>query len=724
VPVNDWWSLVAGSVVGIAVCLPFFPGWLFLLDSVPGSHSPIIPAFFWGTGNGITSGVLFAIVSSSLVHLLGAVGSWLPILLVFPIGTLTMGRLVDGGLLRRLTAGLFYVANPFVFDRVFAGDVPFLLGYALLPAAVASAHRLATRRGTPWSLALWVAALVALSPHFAWIVVVPVLALLATGWRQLRAWLAALAAAAAALAMSLYVVVPPIASGTKAVGLANQLAAYRTTGDARVGLYVNILGLYGFWRSGPVEPKSIFSGWPAILLAILLITGLGIQAAIRDRAVRRLSAALLVAAVVGYFLALGPQGPTAAAYRYALVHIPGFVVMRESEKFSALLALAIAFGFGWGSEQLVDLFHRHTWAPVLITVLLPFGYTPNLLGGLGGQVTASQYPQDWGRAAQLIDRGGGGTVVIFPWNLYLSDPLTSGRVTAEPGRGVFGSAVMSSDPGVGYDFSGQSRSDQAVQYLTTHGFETTHAGALLGQLGVRWIVLEKAEGFTSYSWLARQSDITRVLDGPTIEVWRVLENGLAPRFDTHLVAVRDELGLVEHAAVLAKQAPMVSAAAGASPTGLEDPSTIPTGSGVATRESPVAWRVAAGHRGYIVLPIPYAKGWVLGDHDGFALPTGNLAVYSTGVGGQLRYRPWGAIVTSYWLSLAAVALTLVLYGLTRRARARSAHGRSARRARRARRPGQRRSLGVDEDTSGRVTGGSTAIATAADAGLETEVRPG
>ena len=48
-----------------------------------------------------------------------------------------MARLLRAAVLpARLGAGLFYAVNPFVFDRLYAGQLGVLLGYALLPFAV------------------------------------------------------------------------------------------------------------------------------------------------------------------------------------------------------------------------------------------------------------------------------------------------------------------------------------------------------------------------------------------------------------------------------------------------------------------------------------------------------------------------------------------------------------------------------------------------------------
>ena len=71
-----------------------------------------------------------------------------------------MGRLVGGRQWARLGAATLFAVNPFVFQRLYAGHIALLLGYALLPLVVRSMVRAVDNRGvarlTP---VLWMALL-------------------------------------------------------------------------------------------------------------------------------------------------------------------------------------------------------------------------------------------------------------------------------------------------------------------------------------------------------------------------------------------------------------------------------------------------------------------------------------------------------------------------------------------------------------------------------------
>ena len=200
----------------------------------------------------------------------------------------------------------------------------------------------------------WSAAAVMMSEHFAWILVPVTAGILLTRPRRGRASLRLAGAALGAAAISSYLLVAPVLAGTSPAGPLAQLAAYRTQPDQRLGLLANVAGLYGFFRPGPTKPKNLISGWPAVLAALLLVVAIGYAAVLRDPARRRNGLAVLAAGVAGYFLALGDQGPTGGLFRLAYEHVPGFVMMREPDKFAVLTALAYACGLGWGIDWLAS----------------------------------------------------------------------------------------------------------------------------------------------------------------------------------------------------------------------------------------------------------------------------------------------------------------------------------------------------------------------------------
>jgi len=634
-----------GALLALGICLPLLgSGALWLLDWVSGPHTPLVPPDALGLAGGLVSGVPFTIVANWLVRNFAGTGTWIPLVAVFPLAAWGASRLVGGPNRARVAAATFYCVNPFVFQRIYAGHLGLLLGYALLPFAVASA--LHFMRVGNWLLptpALWWAVLTALSPHFAWIYAIVLVAAWLTEQPARLISLGRLVAVGAMfLLFSVYFLLPttqtqlPVNTRT-----ASDLAAYATTGDPHLGLFANVLGLYGFWRLGPGPqlPKDVVTGWPFLLLALLFVAGFGAVSRLRrrqdsadDRGIRartrRTATTLLIAGIAGYFLALGDQGPTGPLFRWAYFHVPFFAVMREPQKFLMLTALALAVFFGWGVERLVGPIRRmrldlRSAGVVGLAVLLPLAYTPTIFDGLAGQIGPSHLPPSWQTADRLMGDGPG-QVLFIPWHLYLAFPFTDGRVIANPAPTSFRRSVISGDnvEAVGIQTTSASPRSAYLERLFAQGPRTHDFGSLIAPLGVKYVVLAKTADWRSYSWVSAQPDLHLLMDSPSLEIWR---------------------------------------------------NTAYAGTGQSSGErairqiSPVAYAVGAGPPGWVSLDAPYQRGWELDGESARRSPQGTILFRVGRSSGIARFTPWGLTRLGYIISGGAFVL---LCGLVAGARIR------------------------------------------------------
>jgi hypothetical protein len=613
-------------VLAALVCYPFAGGRLLLLDFVSGPHQPLLPATAFGL-DGLDGGVPLAIGFGLLDRLLGQAGSVVPVVIFFPLATTGAARLLRTAVFpARLGAALFYAVNPFVFDRLYAGQLGVLLGYALLPFAVAALIDAAQEPHRMGRAACWAGAAVIMSEQFAWILAPVTAAIFLTRPHRVRASVRLGAAALGTAAISSYLLVAPVLVGTSPVGPLTQLTAYRTRGDPRFGLLVNVAGLYGFFRPGPTEPKNLFSGWPAVLAALLVIVAVGYVAVLRDAAHRRNGLAILAAGIAGYFLALGDQGPTGGLFRLAYEHVPGFVVMREPDKFAVLVALAYAYGFGWGIAWLTTR-SRQKVAQVAVTALaiaLPLVYTPNLLGGLGGQVKASELPSSWSIASRLA---GQDTVLFLPWHEYFPTPFTDQRTIANPAAFYFGGTVLTSqNPGLGYGFAAE---DPEHAFLDTMlgppvALQRTHVA--LADLGVRFVALAKVADWRDFARVGDVPGIRLVYSSSSLDLFSVAPTAQETRDDRRIRF----LDLVDY-------------------------------------------RVLPGPPGVVALPVPYSQGWTLNGHPAVRLPDGQAGIRAPAGGGVVHYGPSSGVLASEIGSLAAA---LAIAGVAFFERRRRALGRS------------------------------------------------
>lgn len=654
-------------IIALLVVLPWMRrGWLLLLDWTPGPELSMLRSF-WGLDGTPRTGLPFAVVALAASKAVGAATfGWLVIAAALAIAGIAVGHLVGGSPLRRIAAGTLYAVNPLVFDRIFAGHVGYLLAYAVLPLAVASILR--WRDDVSWRgmrPALWLAVLIGLTPHFLWIGGVVVAAHVAVSRRRRSlAWACALLVLT--LAMSSYFIVPSIGRPAPVRVGQTDLVSYRTRPDPTLGLALNVAGLYGFWRAEPKLAKQDVAGWPVFLAAIAVLAGTGLWKASRLEGSRHVALVVALSGAAGLLLALGDQGPTGGVFRGLFDHLPGFAIMREPQKFAALLALAYAVGFGFGVEALARRVQAGgpRLAASALAVAVPVLYTPTLFGGLAGRVDVARYPASWSAADRLMGEGDG-RLLFLPWHQYLTFPFT-GRVIANPAESFFQREAISGDNVELANLPTASRLQRSryLEFLYAHGNELCAFGRLVEPLGVEYVVLAKAADFADYSWLNRQADLEIVLDRPEITLYRNRHyRGPGSR--------ARELGRAAHWGDLAALANAGALSGGPYVVEAQRPGPItaqpcrfgpssPRASASIRRSSPVAYRVGSGGRGYVALPEPYDPSWELAGQKPFELAGGTSGFLSDGRAGTARFGHWNLVRLAD--SVSAVAAALVIFG--------------------------------------------------------------
>jgi hypothetical protein len=125
--------------------------------------------------------------------------------------------------------------------------------------------------------------------------------------------------------------------------------------------------------------------------------------------------------------------------------VPGFGVMREAQKWSGLVSLAVAVGIGLFAAALV----RAELPPVAwIAAALPIALAPTLAWGLSNRLEVSRYPMAWERLEPEVARVDG-DVIVLPWEQYVLPGFTGNRTVEQPAPSYFGSSiVVSRDPRV------------------------------------------------------------------------------------------------------------------------------------------------------------------------------------------------------------------------------------------------------------------------------------
>lgn len=693
-------SVAVGIVIALATFAPLLTrGVVLLIDfgDYPVGPHPRIPTTAWGFPPGLTSRGPIEVLLVSLFRL-ASFGPLrlVPVLVVAPLAGLGFARLFRARPAASVPATVLFSINPFVYERLLAGQVYFVFGYALLPGFLSLL--VPTEEGRPWRRGLLLggllALLIALAPHYLFIAGllltgVGVGALLRRDRRSL--WLVA-SAAAASLALSTYWIVPG-GSGRSLLGAlsSGDLRAFRTAGDPRVHLLGNVAGLYGFWRQNGL-PKYGFAPWPVVLVLILAVVGAGLRAGARSPRQRTVLLSLIVVAVMAFFLALGGQGPTGGLFTWLFHHVSAFRIMREPQKFVALLALGYAVFYGFGAESLLararSVASRRAVASLLVAI--PCVYTYTMFWGFHGNVRTARFPTSWAEADRLMGNGSG-KVVAFPWHLYETFPWNHDASTPNPAGSYFRRQVIVSPDAEQAGVASQSVDARSryVQFLVGEGARLHHFGNLVAPLDVQYILLSKVNDWAGYKWLYQQRDVHLVREWDDLALFENTQPSSEVSAPRAAVSVSDwgqVVGLSEKARLTDLAVRVRNPRPGplSTPT---LPTSVPAAAPVHVSGHTVQYKLAqrpAG--GYLVLAEPYDHRWAYGTVR--AAPnlgvTNLFPVRSAGGPSTIDYRRWDLVRASYLVSGAILALLTLLIAMTRTRRSGTSRGRRPRLAFRAR----------------------------------------
>jgi len=460
-----------------------------------------------------------------------------------------------GDFVPRAAASIIYTFNPFVYGRLHYGQFLLLAGYALLPWVAARAFRVLAQPDVRQGLIL--ALSLALVATFTLHLLLPAILLLATSagaivisqWRSvayvLRLGRAIAACAGAFVVLSAYWLIPYLGGRSVEGNIIAQLgsgdlAAYSSVPDRALGLFPNLLGLYGFWAEDVQRFPSLklfVPYWPLALLALLALAGLGTAFVFfaRSSALRELRwwvMGLLLAGIIAVILEAGVAEPhLAPIVRWLDAVFPPYRGMRDAGKWGALLAVMYAQLVPLGVIVIRKWLQDHT-SPVrsiaraAVTGLalgLPLYYGNGLLFGMHGQIRPSTYPTGWYVVDSVMAADPRHARALFlPWHQYLrlSFVRNVNAVVASPAPNFFSvPVVISADAEVGGIAPPTDPEQRAITTLVAAGAKADWATALASR-NIKYVLVANEIDSERFAFLARQPGFVRVLGDDNIALYR------------------------------------------------------------------------------------------------------------------------------------------------------------------------------------------------------------
>ncbi len=500
-------GLLTGAVLALLLLTPLLgPGYVLVRDMAFVPRIPLGGQLLGldGVPRGVPSELLVALASRVL-----PTGLLQDLILVGLVvgGTWGAARLAPtSSRAGAVAAATTYGWSAYLHERLLLGQWALLVGWAVLPWAI--------RAALDWRAG-------------------------ATGWRAVAALsVAALAGANALLLVALAVVVcgrPLRALGATAVlslpwavpGLLQSFApgdprgvdAFAANSDTPFGVVGSLLTGGGVWSREAVPSGRSAGAWVGLLVLAVAVVGA------RELQVRSGKRPVALAGVGLLLALLGTVPGLDRALRWAVVQVPSAGLLRDGQRFIALLTVVVSAGVACGVEVLLSRIPeagvRRVAASLL--VLIPLAALPGAAWGESGALTVSHFPADWER----VTRQAHGAVLVLPWTLYRAFPWTDGQTVLDPATKLLqrpvvndalplpGTVVRGEDPVA-------ARLDRAVRA----------GGSLLPALqheGVAQVLVERTtQGFDPQLAADQTAGLEVIVDTPELALYRVSAPGKPP----------------------------------------------------------------------------------------------------------------------------------------------------------------------------------------------------
>lgn len=537
----DTWEPLFFAAIAAAVWGPalFMNGFVLLSDMVftPSMHPP---NSLLGPVTGTMNVTLVYSLAWVLARILGAVllQKTLLFLMAFLSGYLMYRNVPCRTRWARFFAGTLYAVNPFVYTRMLMGQWGLVLGYCLLPVALASTLNTVKEpsAGRCARTSLWLAGIVVLNLSMGAIAVLVCLVAgifeLASRQRAKQAALALGVVLLLFLLLSAFWLLPALKGGdlTGAINKSD-LEVFTTRSTSRAGTWLSVAGLYGYWKTAidNLLPRNYVPLWPLFALGIVLLSLLGFWSYRREPTRGPLVKALLVIGALGFLLALGTRAPiTGPAFSFAYNHFPPFRIFREPQKFAAMLALAYSMLGGLGVERLVSRQHRgaalpgtasasarpnrswRVWLLPALLILSVFFYSFRMFGGLWGKAKAVSYPHSWAQAQESLnsDRGDWRVLYLPPYWYMRFDFAKSEQTITSPMPYYFTNRYVQLNAllvgGMPID---RQPVDKYISAVLETARERGNLGALLAPLNIKYVLMPLNIASSHFRFVEKQKDL-------------------------------------------------------------------------------------------------------------------------------------------------------------------------------------------------------------------------
>jgi len=314
----------------------------------------------------------------------------------------------------------------------------------------------------------------------------------------------------------------------------NDLIAFQTAGKTGTEALGNVLMMSGFWakdRGMYIDFTGAGGDWGVSFLLLSPIILLGLFLGLKNKESRLLMLGLIFIFIISVILAVGIRLSVSREITYWLFHnVPFYKGLRESGKWISLIVIIYGILLALGLNQLskYKIVRENKFLSAILISLLIVMQSPFLLFGFNGQIKPVNYPKDWQEIDQYIishkkDKECSDVILFLPWHLYMSFSWVNNRLIVNPANSFFSCPVIQGTnmewAGI-YDNSGNRNGKIIKEWL-----EKKNEPNFLKDRGlnVQYIILVKEVDWQEYEWLNNLSGLKLTKEMDTLRLYEINE---------------------------------------------------------------------------------------------------------------------------------------------------------------------------------------------------------
>lgn len=441
---------------------------------------------------------------------------------------------------------IFYLFNPFVYERFLAGHWLFLLGYALMPLFFYLVHKYYAEESSNRNLfniiLIWLLATLFSKHHFLLFGIIFISFFIFNWIREVKTFRTLKILTRKSFdgfIVTLTFIAILYFSSKDLPFSSSELLVFASSAKSDLGLIGNLLTFNGFWTEA-ITFRHIFENnilgkiitliIVASVLFYFLVFGFKrilnfIDRHTKDKTIDKVNKflniekfnntpnifwQLLFIAFIGFIFSLGSNGFIGEVYTLLFEDFPILKGMREPQKFLNLYVFASAIVivvFILFANNILGRISKSKIISIVITIifsLLIFVSSYPIIAGANGQLISTTYPKIYSEMEKIISTEQPARMLYLPTHPYI-DTNWNNRRFANPSKSYFNTEVLS----YSLDFS------KAFPECDIY-FELIEAGTkmkscfyfrddisvfvkTLKVLNVKFIMLENASNFDSYN---------------------------------------------------------------------------------------------------------------------------------------------------------------------------------------------------------------------------------